>query len=549
MSILGRYLGINDELIKGDSLIKGVGFMMVGAILFDTRSIQRYIFSGNKLKTNIGASFIVERLFQEVLVEGVLKKRFGDGLDAESWKNESENITKLPAKCYVAYIGGGNALILFAAEEKDQRKEIVREFTRKLLCLYPGLQTGAALGELELDTEEKPNAFKDSLNALYQTLKKNQNTVYPKVNVPYTGLTLACDINGEAANFYDAGHLLVKEKEPPRFFSQEIKAKTEAAVEANLSLRKEFADHIGNHKFPMELENLGQKEAENDIAIVHIDGNKMGIRFSKCGNLAERSQLSQKIKEKTKAAFTSLLDSICEEYAQYKDDLKLEKENESYLPIRPLILGGDDVTFVCNAKMALVYAKRFIETMRKDDYVDGINCCAGIAILPTSYPFFRGYELAEQACDVAKKKSRKQDSSWLDFVILHGEQAPTLEQIRRQEYHGALGNMHFGPYRIDDAGSHVHVQKLLDCVNGLNKLPRNKVKELRSVLQHGKHDAKRFMEQLQHDGLSLPLISGWEGYAAELWSARKVDNESIYQTPYIDAIEMMDYVVEAKEGK
>lgn len=523
--------------------------MIAKAILFDTRSIQRYIFSGNKLKTNVGASFIVERLFQQVLIDGILRRRFGNDLDAESWKAEKKNITQLPAKCYVAYLGGGNALILFAAEEEDQRKEVVKEFTQKLLCLYPGLQTGAALGELELDTGEKPNAFKDTLNLLYQTLKKNQNTVYPKVNVPYTGLTLACDISGEAADFYDDVHLIVREKESPRFFSQGIKAKTEAAVEANSFLRKEFANHIGNHEFPMELENLGQKEAENNIAIVHIDGNKMGIRFNKCRNLAERSQLSQKIKEKTKAAFASLLDSICEEYAQYKDDLKLEKGNTSYLPIRPLILGGDDVTFVCNGKMALVYAKRFIETMRKDDYVEGINCCAGIAILPTSYPFFRGYELAEQACDEAKKKSRKQESSWLDFVILHGEQAPTLEQIRRQEYYGALGNLHFGPYRIDDAGSRVHVQKLLDCIHGLNKLPRNKVKELRCVLQHGKHDAKRFLEQLQHDGLRLPSISGWEDYAAELWGIRKVGKESIYQTPYIDAIEMMDYVVEAKEGK
>ena len=29
------------------------------AILFDTRSIQKYIFASNRLKTNIGASFLV----------------------------------------------------------------------------------------------------------------------------------------------------------------------------------------------------------------------------------------------------------------------------------------------------------------------------------------------------------------------------------------------------------------------------------------------------------------------------------------------------------
>ena len=35
--------------------------MKYKAILFDTRSIQNYIFAGNRLKTNIGASYIVAR--------------------------------------------------------------------------------------------------------------------------------------------------------------------------------------------------------------------------------------------------------------------------------------------------------------------------------------------------------------------------------------------------------------------------------------------------------------------------------------------------------
>jgi len=46
------------------------------ALLFDTRSIQRYIYLGNKLRTNIGASYIVDRVFFDVLIEGVLKEMF-----------------------------------------------------------------------------------------------------------------------------------------------------------------------------------------------------------------------------------------------------------------------------------------------------------------------------------------------------------------------------------------------------------------------------------------------------------------------------------------
>ena len=46
------------------------------ALLFDTRSIQRYIYSGDRLRTNVGASYIVDRLFLDVLIDGVLREMF-----------------------------------------------------------------------------------------------------------------------------------------------------------------------------------------------------------------------------------------------------------------------------------------------------------------------------------------------------------------------------------------------------------------------------------------------------------------------------------------
>ena len=55
-------------------------------ILFDTRSIQRYIFSGNRLKTNIGASCLVDRVFDDVLVKA-LQDVYGTGeVDAATWR-------------------------------------------------------------------------------------------------------------------------------------------------------------------------------------------------------------------------------------------------------------------------------------------------------------------------------------------------------------------------------------------------------------------------------------------------------------------------------
>ena len=313
----------------------------VKAILFDTRSIQKYIFSGNKLRTNIGASYIVDQVFETTLRQVIAKVI--PNLDWDSWKkgDGTEHIVPLKADCYVAYIGGGNALLLFKDDISVDLKSIVTTFTKSLLTTYPGLKTGAAIGELDFTTQDTYDA---SLGVLFKKLKQYQSTVFPVVNIPYTGLTLPCEVNGEAANFYDAtGYEIGVEAGDSRYYSQEVWAKTQASDKANKHLQELFKQELEGKQFPKELNQLGQKDTEQDIAIVHIDGNQMGVRFSQTKKLAERSALSHQVKEKTIHAFRNLLRDVVKEYDSYADYLDL---HDGYLPIRPLILGGDDVTFV-----------------------------------------------------------------------------------------------------------------------------------------------------------------------------------------------------------
>ena len=311
-------------------------------------------------------------------------------------------------------------------------------------------------------------------------------------------------------------------------FSQEVRAKTAAAAEANDDLHRRFKDHLKGYQFPMELDRLGQRETESDIAIIHIDGNQMGKKFSDCKSLHERGRLSYQVRKNTEDTFAALLDSIVAEYDSYGDFLDLE---EGVLPIRPLILGGDDITFICPARLALTYTRRFMMTLNQY-----FASCAGIAILPTAYPFFRGYKLAEQACDAAKIPSRGKKSSnesskeesmksscWLDFVILHGEQAPKLDQIRQSEYKGHFGNMHFGPYRVDDDGGEHALTQLLSCTRQFTTMPVNKVKELRFTAQKGKEDIRIYLEQLKHMGLRLPHVDGWERFEEAVWDKKSGD--------------------------
>mgnify|MGYP001002604339 CR=1 FL=1 len=126
--------------------------MRYKAILFDTRSIQSYIFSGNQLKTNIGASYLVERVFDDVLLPALRSVLGEDALDAETWMNvEEPRWDEMSTAARVGYIGGGNALLLFRAETAEETlRAVVTAFTKELLVRMPGLHTGAAIGELDL---------------------------------------------------------------------------------------------------------------------------------------------------------------------------------------------------------------------------------------------------------------------------------------------------------------------------------------------------------------------------------------------------------------
>ena len=131
-------------------------------------------------------------------------------------------------------------------------------------------------------------------------------------------------------------------------------------------------------------------------------------------------------------------------------------------------------------------------------------------------------------------------SSWLDFAILHGEQAPTLEQIRATEYFGARGNLHFGPYRLCNQNApsksdRLHnLENLLDCTAKFpHSMANNKIKELRGVLQRGQDEAEKFLQQLGYQQQRLPDVPDWDIFRSNLWRDGA--------TPYVDAIELTDF--------
>lgn len=570
----------------------------VGAVLLDTRGIQKYVFASNKMKTNIGASYLVDTIFltpvEQVLDEMNLKH-------PDDWR-VTENLQMIndeSIKAEIAYIGGGNMLLVLRTEQGDVIsvcKQFVSRWSEKLLVYTPGLQTGAAVGEFNLDD------FQNSLNHMYKKLKKNQSNIMPQVDLPYTGLSLECDYNNKTANVYS--------QKANRFLSAEVDAKLRGAEYADKRLDDRYGTllkHNGKSiRFAEDFSMLGYKEGESYITVIHIDGNNMGVKFSHCRDRKERKNLSVKVEEAVQTAFVELVTQIKKEmlekslYDRYLDIKKLIKDNTVTLPIRPIIIGGDDITFITPGRLGLHFADIFIRsanrqvllTEEQQKYFEScackdsgqnvkvnsfLSCCAGVAIVPAKYPFFRAYSLAEELCGNAKKYSRQDDSSWLDFAVLHGDTYPSLDMLREKQYKGIPDNkgrdclMHYGPYRIDISADSVDkVQKKslrgLFALNAklqeVHKNTVNKIKKLREVLFRDRHSQEIFLEnnnglvnllkqelaRQKHNKDSIDDNSENIISAENLWEIEEVEGNEVIVTRFIDAIEIGDFMIPGLEG-
>lgn len=98
--------------------------------------------------------------------------------------------------------------------------------------------------------------------------------------------------------------------------------------------------------------------------------------------------------------------------------------------------------------------------------------------------------------------------------------------------------MHFGPYRLDgdikaDNNINVLEEGILKLAYGKQRLPMNKIKDLRHILPRSEHIRKQFVQQLGNNKLSLPQVDAWKAYNDVLWHEGR--------TPYVDAIEMIDF--------
>jgi len=473
----------------------------------DLRAIQRYIFSSNKLRDNLGASYLVSHIFDD-------------------FKDEK-----------TGFCGGGN--LYRQCDSDSQAKEIVRDLSRAIFETAPGLSFNAAIIKTKEDED-----FSTRIKRLHQKLEEEKQTHQQITTLRSYGVNAQCSFGALSAQYLD------NSEGSRKYISEVVKAKRLAADKAKNKINKEYKDILGkDFELSEDFNKLGQKEGEDShLAVVHIDGNEIAKLYKEQKSLSEYQNLSRimnnAMSDALKATIKILADNILEgKWKYYEQEINSGKAESLPLPLRPIYIGGDDITFVCEGKLGIVLACTYIEQIKKILNDKEITFCAGIAIAKTNFPFFQTYKAAEALCRSAKNKRIKEDEneSYIDFHMINSSIYSNLEEVRKIQYKSIDGiNLLYRPYKIDDLKAQIENAK-----NFAKTWPNSKLAKFREVLYKESSERRTFSRELKTRG-DLELYCKGESFQDFQTSE---DFTLGSKTIFLDIIELIDLLPEEKANE
>ena len=247
------------------------------------------------------------------------------------------------------------------------------------------------------------------------------------------------------------------------------------------------------------LDNLVTKKGEESLlAVVHADGNNMGIKIGQMlqGETSYDvcvTKMRRFTKDTADAFVTDGLEAMDRCQKELQEKYRGSNINEKSFFYRKIIADGDDMTFICNARFVMDYVKAYLDAVKKHkdkkqsewEY----SSCAGICIFHSHYPFAKAYSLAEQACDSAKQKvhgSEVKEESWIDFHYIHNGVGGNLEQIREQQ---GVAECMARPWRMDETKTEEkdNYRQLIHLANVLKheKVSRSDIKTIGTEVEDG----------------------------------------------------------------
>lgn len=435
-------------------------------VMYEISQKQHFIFRTNRLLENIGSSHIIRELTSDPI------KFFNNTI----FNNYVKEPVHLPEPSY-RIVGGGNATFIF--NNPDDAKIFSQKLSRLVIEYLPGIELFLVKETINWseDVLYQQNNNQGLINELRDQLALKKNQRKHSIKQLSWGIQQTCASSGLPANTF------IKND-----YSKDIQPRAE-----EFKLILDFGKNIRNDEYfdRFVLNNPYMKNAEkykllnedvlqsvfyqnnsankkSYLAIVSIDGNSMGVKVGKFFNQKFSSNEHfinkyENFKQEIDSAYTDALrktiNYVMKRYDDWATDFygdENQKDEWKYIiPIRPIISSGDDVTFITYGKLGIEIAKTFLQYLQqqtiKIDKEYNFEACAGVAIVRHKYPFWLGYEIADQLCANAKKRLKKDEQKWIELgmgtsdspydtslidwqLISHSDTLQDIESYRRQYF-------------------------------------------------------------------------------------------------------------------
>ena len=497
--------------------------------------IQDLLFRSSRLREVVGGSQLLSRFCEKV-----------------------PSLLDIPEKDVIKDIitsGGGSFYVEFENEDAKKTKKAAHQFGARLAEAY-NRATGGTLSVA--DPVEVTAGYGSASEEASERLRqaKHRGPPVATVHIPYVAFCASCGVGlavvhrkrhrDDPRAEYLCASCLNKANER-RYGEDEKKSKTKRE-EAGWFLERLYAqitpewakyDWPGRRGPERErataAEDVARCDARNYVAYIVADGNDMGRVFGGCSG-DQANALSD--------GMTRLLyESLAAPFGDGGFMQRFEKDMRwKFIPVLPLILGGDDLFALVPAPWALDIAQRLCRTFqsRMTEFARGqgiqreITMTAAVVICKANYPYYLAHQIGDQRLSAAKRMVKALAAktgvhlSAVDFEVVLGSQAapkeltgerrPTLcpywvtgkkrdseeaeeDKKRREEIEKAL--------RQEGWGLPIHA--LLEQRRALVGTPSRRLSQLREhfdkvpkdgsseALQRWDRDLQRFLERIERD--------------------------------------------------
>lgn len=472
------------------------------------QGIQSFIFQTNKLKEIIGAS---------ELVESVCTSEFA----AQIGKTCLKELEDDPNAVINA---AGNIKYVFESEELLEKTFL--EFPMRVQKLAPGITISHAVVRIEENMD-----FGQAVSVLEEKLKTQRNRVPRARTLGLIGVRRS----------RTTGLPVVKLEKEEYLDDASVRKRGAASSSSDRLVEKMLGESKDRKSL---ISDIAEIPDFNDwIAVVHIDGNNMGQIVRTIGK--DRNDFHN---------FSLLLDKATAESAEQALNELKNISDMTILPLRPIVLGGDDLTVVIRGDLAIDFTGNFLKAfecntkkiydkVKCDALKDGMTACAGIAFIKSSYPFYYGYHLAEALCDAAKKDAKSevitaQSGTVPSCMMFHKVQDSFVESyssIVKRELTPQEGiSLDLGPYYLYPTKERWTINDLTKNLEKISTEEGNAIKShLRRWLtvlhqEDGIEKGKQLLDRLKTVTGDKDFVKILKGMSVKTADGKTIDKYPIY---------------------